>query len=94
MRMHSMTTHTWAPEAFRDAGRDQYGIVYSARSGNRDSFFVNYTSRVVNGGPYTWRSGNVGSNSWSAPNKAQYIQPLNAEHLTIAPITARIRPIC
>ncbi|MEV0392074.1 glycoside hydrolase family 43 protein [Polymorphospora rubra] len=44
LKMHSMPTHTWAPEAFWDAARGQYGIIYSARSGNRDAFYVNYTA--------------------------------------------------
>jgi len=44
VRMHTMPTHTWAPEAFWDASRGQYGILYSARNNNRDSFYVNYTT--------------------------------------------------
>ncbi|MEE1940062.1 glycoside hydrolase family 43 protein [Streptomyces sp. TRM 70361] len=44
LRMHSMPTHTWAPEAFWDASRGQYGILYSARSGGRDALYVNYTT--------------------------------------------------
>ncbi|MBE1488420.1 glycoside hydrolase family 43 protein [Plantactinospora soyae] len=44
LRMHTMATHTWAPEAFWDAGRGQYGIIYSAYNGTRDVFYVNYTS--------------------------------------------------
>ncbi|WP_407937048.1 AbfB domain-containing protein [Kineosporia babensis] len=44
LRMHTMNTHTWAPEAFWDAARGQYGILYSANSGGRDGFWVNYTS--------------------------------------------------
>ncbi|MEV0570862.1 glycoside hydrolase family 43 protein [Dactylosporangium sp. NPDC050588] len=44
VRMHTMPTHTWAPEAFWDASRGQYGIVYSANSGGRDAFYVNYTN--------------------------------------------------
>ena len=44
LRMHTMNTHTWAPEAFWDAARGQYGIIYSANSGGRDTFWVNYTS--------------------------------------------------
>jgi hypothetical protein len=44
IRMHTFTsTHTWAPTAFWDAARGQYGIVYSANSGG-DVFLVNYTS--------------------------------------------------
>jgi hypothetical protein len=47
VRMHSMATHTWAPEAFWDATRGQYGIVYSANNGTRDVFMVNYTTDFV-----------------------------------------------
>lgn len=43
VRMHTLNTHTWAPTAFWDAGRGQYGIVYSANNGT-DVFLVNYTS--------------------------------------------------
>ena len=44
VRMHTMNTHTWAPTAFWDASRQQYGIVYSAVNGGRDVFMVNYTT--------------------------------------------------
>ncbi len=181
VRMHTMNTHTWAPEAFWDAARGQYGIIYSAHNGTRDVFMVNYTTDfvtvsapqvffapgfnvldatmhlgggtnylyyknlgngrlygarssslnpgsfnsgtytagVVNGGIeapivvkaydrnewwlwgdsfspvngefYVWRSGNVNTDGWSALTKAQYTQPLNAKHATIAPITATER---
>jgi len=43
IRMHTLTTHTWAPTAFWDAARQQYGIVYSANNG-ADVFLVNYTT--------------------------------------------------
>ncbi len=43
VRMHTLNTHTWAPTAFWDAARNQYGIVYSANNGS-DVFLVNYTS--------------------------------------------------
>jgi non-reducing end alpha-L-arabinofuranosidase len=43
IRMHTLNTHTWAPTAFWDASRGQYGIVYSANNG-RDVFMVNYTA--------------------------------------------------
>ncbi|MEU4161974.1 glycoside hydrolase family 43 protein [Actinoplanes sp. NPDC026670] len=43
IRMHDLATHTWAPTAFWDAARGQYGIVYSANNGS-DVFLVNYTS--------------------------------------------------
>ena len=47
LRMHTMPTHTWAPEAFWDPARGQYGIFYSAFNGTRDVFFVNYTTDFV-----------------------------------------------
>ncbi|WP_344505534.1 glycoside hydrolase family 43 protein [Dactylosporangium maewongense] len=43
IKMHNLATHTWAPTAFWDASRGQYGIVYSANNGS-DVFMVNYTS--------------------------------------------------
>jgi hypothetical protein len=43
IRMHGLATHTWAPTAFWDAARGQYGIVYSANNGT-DVFMVNYTT--------------------------------------------------
>ena len=50
IRMHGLATHTWAPTAFWDAARGQYGIVYSANNG-ADVFLVNYTGdfRTVSG---------------------------------------------
>ncbi|ATE53557.1 glycoside hydrolase family 43 protein [Actinosynnema pretiosum] len=50
LKMHSMDTHTWAPEAFYDPARGQYGIFYSAHNGTRDVFMVNYTTDFVNVG--------------------------------------------
>ncbi|HEV2782330.1 MAG TPA: glycoside hydrolase family 43 protein [Actinophytocola sp.] len=47
LRMHTMNTHTWAPEAFWDPGRGQYGITYSAHNGVRDVTMVNYTTDFV-----------------------------------------------
>jgi non-reducing end alpha-L-arabinofuranosidase len=178
VRMHTMATHTWAPEAFWDAGRGQYGVIYSAHNGVRDVIMVNYTADFVtvsapqvffdpgfnvldatmhvgsgtnylyfknlangrlygsrstslapgsfNGGVYTagvvnggieapivnkaydrnewwlwgdsyspvngefyvWRSGNVNADAWTPLTKAQYTQPLNSKHASIAPITA------
>jgi hypothetical protein len=44
IRMHTMNTHTWAPTAFWDASRGQYGVVYSANNGTTDVFMVNYTT--------------------------------------------------
>lgn len=51
IQMHTWTgTHTWAPTAFWDAARGQYGIVYSANR-NGDVLMVNHTSdfRTVSG---------------------------------------------
>ncbi|MFY1661431.1 glycoside hydrolase family 43 protein [Micromonospora sp. WMMD1274] len=51
IRMHTLpNSHTWAPTAFWDAGRGQYGIVYSCNSGG-DVLMVNYTSDFVTVGP-------------------------------------------
>ncbi|MFC0533632.1 glycoside hydrolase family 43 protein [Phytohabitans kaempferiae] len=47
IRMHTLNAHTWAPTAFWDAARGQYGIVYSCNSGG-DVLMVNYTSDFVN----------------------------------------------
>lgn len=43
IRMHALQTHTWAPTAFWDASRGQYGVVYSANNGT-DVLMVNYTA--------------------------------------------------
>ncbi|GAB3530805.1 glycoside hydrolase family 43 protein [Phytohabitans suffuscus] len=47
IRMHTLNAHTWAPTAFWDASRGQYGIVYSCNSGG-DVLMVNYTTDFVN----------------------------------------------
>ena len=44
LRMNTLGSHTWAPEAFWDPARGQYGITYSINNGTRDVFFVNYTT--------------------------------------------------
>jgi non-reducing end alpha-L-arabinofuranosidase len=44
IRMHNLNTHTWAPTAYWDPARGQYGIVYSAHNGSTDVFMVNYTT--------------------------------------------------
>lgn len=44
VRMHSLPTHSWAPEAFWDPARGQYGLVYSAYDGTQDVILVNYTT--------------------------------------------------
>jgi hypothetical protein len=36
VKLHSMATYSWAPEAFWDASRNQYAIIYSANNGTRD----------------------------------------------------------
>ena len=50
LRMHSMPTHTWAPEAFWDAARGRYGIIYSAENQARDGIWVNHTTDFVDVG--------------------------------------------
>ncbi|MFE5212558.1 glycoside hydrolase family 43 protein [Streptomyces sp. NPDC056600] len=44
LQMHTSSTHTWAPTAFWDASRGQYGIVYSAVNGGRDVLMANWTT--------------------------------------------------
>lgn len=50
VHLHNMQTHSWAPTAFWDPARGQYGVVYSARNGNRDVLMVNYTTDFQNMG--------------------------------------------
>jgi hypothetical protein len=47
VKLHSMATHSWAPEAFWDASRNQYAIIYSAAYGGHDVIMVNYTTDFV-----------------------------------------------
>ncbi|MGW2520199.1 glycoside hydrolase family 43 protein [Streptomyces sp. NPDC001617] len=48
MKLHDMNTHSWAPEAFWDAGRGQYGVIYSAvNSSGHNVIMINYTSDFV-----------------------------------------------
>ncbi|MFE3739573.1 glycoside hydrolase family 43 protein [Streptomyces sp. NPDC059134] len=45
LKLHDMNTHSWAPEAFWDAGRGQYALIYSAVNGSgHNVIMVNYTS--------------------------------------------------
>ena len=47
MKMHYMATHSWAPEAFWDAGRGQYGDhLLRGNNGGHDVIMVNYTTRL------------------------------------------------
>ncbi|GIJ43258.1 hypothetical protein Val02_01440 [Virgisporangium aliadipatigenens] len=43
LKVHSLATHAWAPEAFWDASRGRYGVVYSAVTGGRNVLMVNWT---------------------------------------------------
>ncbi|MGJ6968461.1 glycoside hydrolase family 43 protein [Streptosporangium sp. G11] len=47
VRLHTMNTHSWAPEAFWVPSRNRYAVIYSANNGTRDVFMVNYTSDFV-----------------------------------------------
>ena len=47
LKVHSLATHAWAPEAYWDASRGQYGVVYSAVTGGRNVLMVNYTTDFV-----------------------------------------------
>ncbi|WP_155054212.1 glycoside hydrolase family 43 protein [Streptomyces blattellae] len=46
LKLHDMTnTHSWAPEAFWDAGRGRYGILYSSvNSSGHNVIMVSYTT--------------------------------------------------
>ena len=50
VKLHSMATHSWAPEAFWVPSRNQYAVIYSANTGTRDVLMVNYTTDFVNMG--------------------------------------------
>ncbi|KUN89368.1 glycoside hydrolase family 43 protein [Streptomyces griseoruber] len=48
LKLHDMNTHSWAPEAFWDASRGQYGLIYSAvNDSGHNVIMVNYTSDFV-----------------------------------------------
>ncbi|MEU0841479.1 AbfB domain-containing protein [Streptomyces sp. NPDC005962] len=48
LKLHGMTTHSWAPEAFWDAGRGQYAVIYSSvDSSGHNVIMVNYTTDFV-----------------------------------------------
>ncbi|MFF0079236.1 glycoside hydrolase family 43 protein [Streptomyces canus] len=45
LKLHEMDTHSWAPEAFWDASRGQFAIIYSAvNSSGHNVIMVNYTT--------------------------------------------------
>lgn len=48
LKLHDMATHSWAPEAFWDASRGQYAVIYSAvNSSGHNVIMVNYTTDFV-----------------------------------------------
>ncbi|WP_030437643.1 glycoside hydrolase family 43 protein [Actinoplanes subtropicus] len=47
LKVHSLASHAWAPEAFWDASRGQYAVVYSTVPGDHNVLMVNYTSDFV-----------------------------------------------
>jgi hypothetical protein len=47
LKVHSLATHAWAPEAYWDAARGQYAVVYSAVVGGHNVLMVNYTTDFV-----------------------------------------------
>ncbi|MCL7424635.1 glycoside hydrolase family 43 protein [Streptomyces sp. YS415] len=48
LKLHDMVTHSWAPEAFWDAGRGRYAVIYSAvDSSGHNVIMVNYTTDFV-----------------------------------------------
>ncbi|AGL17323.1 glycoside hydrolase family 43 protein [Actinoplanes sp. N902-109] len=47
LKVHSLATHAWAPEAVWDASRGQYAVVYSAVVGGHNVLMINWTSDFV-----------------------------------------------
>ncbi|MGA5037391.1 glycoside hydrolase family 43 protein [Streptomyces capoamus] len=48
LKLHDMNSHAWAPEAFWDAGRGRYALVYSAvNSSGHNVIMVNHTTDFV-----------------------------------------------
>jgi len=47
LKVHSLASHAWAPEAFWDASRGQYAVVYSTVPGDHNVLMVNYTGDFV-----------------------------------------------
>ncbi|MEU4218559.1 glycoside hydrolase family 43 protein [Actinoplanes sp. NPDC026623] len=47
LKVHSLATHAWAPEAVWDAARGQYAVVYSAVVGGHNVLMVNHTTDFV-----------------------------------------------
>ncbi|GIH23483.1 hypothetical protein Aph01nite_17930 [Acrocarpospora phusangensis] len=47
VRLHTMATHSWAPEAFWVPSRNAYAVIYSANNGTRDVFMVNWTTDFI-----------------------------------------------
>ncbi|MFJ3308870.1 glycoside hydrolase family 43 protein [Streptomyces sp. NPDC086549] len=48
LKLHDMDTHSWAPEAFWDAGRGKYGIIYSSvNDSGHNVIMINYTSDFI-----------------------------------------------
>lgn len=44
LKVNSLSTHSWAPEAFWDASRSQYGVIYSSVVGGHNVIMVSYTT--------------------------------------------------
>ena len=47
LKVHSLATHAWAPEAVWDPARGQYAVVYSAVVNGRNIMMVSYTTDFV-----------------------------------------------
>lgn len=48
LKLHDMATHSWAPEAFWDASRGQYAVIYSSvNSTGHNVIMVSYTTDFV-----------------------------------------------
>lgn len=47
MKVHSLASHAWAPEAYWDASRGAYAVVYSTVPDGHNMLMVNYTTDFV-----------------------------------------------
>lgn len=55
LKVHSLATHAWAPEAVWDPARGQYAVVYSAVVNGHNVLLVNWTTDFVTAtGPQTF----------------------------------------
>ena len=94
VKLHDMTTtHSWAPEAFWDASRGQYGILYSSvNSSGRDVIMVNYTTDFVTRQPPRSSSTPASTSSTATSRSASTASTTSTTRGTRRPAWAPARP--